>query len=139
MCQERCISAIWFTRDSLRNVNQMAWLQKIEIYGKLSGAPGTEMVIVLEQTKIDQQFFRLHATRASYQVFFFTKILRLKQITKILCANELIYLKYITLQSFKIAWKLCIKQISFGRVWPCWTQLDVFGRDFRSLPLEVAV
>ena len=41
---------------------------------------------------------------------------------------------YITLQSFKIARKLCIKQISFGRVWACWTQLDVFGRDFRSLP-----
>ena len=61
---------------------------------------------------------------------FFTKILRLKQKTKRMLANELIYLKYITLQSFKIAWKLCIKQISFGRVW---TQLDVFGRDFRSL------
>ena len=57
MCQERCISAIPFIRDSLRNVIQMAWLRKIEIYGKLLGAPRTEKAIVLGQTKIDQPFF----------------------------------------------------------------------------------
>ena len=86
MCQERCISAIPFIRDSLRNVIQMAWLRKIEIYGKLLRAPRTEKVIVLEQTKIDQQFFRRHATRGPYQVF--TKILRLKQKTKRLRADD---------------------------------------------------
>ena len=69
MCQERCISAILFIRDSLRNVNQIAWLRKIEIYEKLLGAPRTEKAIVLEQTKIDQPFFRRHVTRAPYQVF----------------------------------------------------------------------
>ena len=57
----------------MRNVNQMAWLRKTEIYGKLLGAPGTEKAIVLEQTEIDQQFFRRHATRAPYQVFFLLK------------------------------------------------------------------
>ena len=86
MCQERCISAIPFMRDSLRTVIQMAWLRKIEIYGKLLRAPRTEKVIVLEQTKIDQQFFRRHATRGPYQVF--TKILRLKQKTKRLRADD---------------------------------------------------
>ena len=58
MCQERCISAIPFIRDSLRNVNQMAWLRKTEIYGKLLGAPRTEKAIVPEQTKIDQPLFQ---------------------------------------------------------------------------------
>ena len=68
-----------FIRDTMRNVNQMVWLRKIEIHGKLLGAPRTEKVIVLEQTNIDKQFFRRHAKRALYQVFF-TKILRLKLI-----------------------------------------------------------
>ena len=70
MCQERCLSTISFIRDSLRNVNQIAWLRKIEIYEKLLGAPRTEKAIVLEQRKIDQQFFRRHATRAPHQVFY---------------------------------------------------------------------
>ena len=37
------------------------------------------------------------------------------------------------LQSFKIALKLCIKQISFGRAWTDLNVLDPVGRDFRSL------
>ena len=69
MCQERCICAISFIRDSLPNVNQMAWLRKIELYGKLLGVP-RKKVIVLEQTKIGQQFSdatrQEHATKSFY-------------------------------------------------------------------------
>ena len=63
--------------DSLRNVNKIASLEKIEVYGKLLGSPRTEKVVVSEQTKMCQQFFRQHATTAPYQLF--TKILRLYQ------------------------------------------------------------
>ena len=90
---------------------------------KIAGSSWTVKVTVPEQTKIGQQLFRKHATTAPYQVF-------CKNLEIILRADELIYFKYIIIQSFKIAWKLCIK-ISFGT---CGTQLDVFWRDFRSLP-----
>ena len=78
---------------------------------------GNSQVIVLERTKIDQQFSdgTPHATRAPYQNVF-TKIWRIKEKTKRFRANKLIYLQYTTLQLFNIAWKLYIKQISFGRV-----------------------
>ena len=47
------------------------WLggKKLRYMGML-GVPRSEKVIVLEQTKIGQQFFRRHATRAPHQVFY---------------------------------------------------------------------
>ena len=42
-------------------------------------------------------------------------------------ANEWIYFRYITLQSFKIAWELCIKQILVKRVWTGSDVLDPVG------------
>ena len=76
MCQERCISAIPFIRDPLHNVNQMAWLQKFEIYGKLLGAPRTEKVIGLEQTKLINSFS--DGTRQEHPTKFFYQNLEFK-------------------------------------------------------------
>ena len=50
----------------------------MEIYGKLLGASRTEKVTVLEQTKIDQQFFRRHVTRAPYQAIYYNPEIKAK-------------------------------------------------------------
>ena len=60
------------------------WLgcEKKWVYGILLGAPRTEKVIVLEQTKIGSFS---DGTRQEHPTKFFAKILRLKQKRKILC------------------------------------------------------